>query len=340
MFGATSIDFDGDGQFGPSDLRACLKTHFREILSLGDGHCFFRVLHRFLKKAKLYTTEELEHFSRVRSRLLGDGGIFPEIAYLRRLSQKFCNKIHIRKYGREQPPSDDAQDYAAPSQEHGLAMARQLKGTGARGYADSPDYEASAIVLQIVICILQSDGKWQVFPDDCLESGFGEKPIMFAYNQGSVHFNALEPNMEKLNIRKRLIDAIAKNMSITSKQSCTLTTYFFNKKNNIERVQKDLEYLKMYFGCNLDVAMEMLHIRLPLRYEINKTIELERKLMIVFSNETFIKLMTYGNVETRAGFKTAPDLMNYLKEKTTYLKNRDRRDFSIDEIVQIYLNGD
>jgi len=340
MFQSSTIDFDGDGEFGPDDLRACLKGHFYEFRSLGDGHCFFRVLHRFLTKAKLYNIEEIQHFKRVRSRLIGNGDIFPEIAYLRRLSQKYCSKIPIQKYGRKQSVSEDAMNYAADSQACGLLMAKQLSGTGADGYADSPDYEACATVLKIVICILQTDGKWQVFPDDCLENGFVDRPIMFAYNQGNVHFNALEPNMEKFKARKDTIETIKSQMNITKTQSCRICAYFFHKRNRIEHIRNDIFYLKTYFNCNMDIAIELLHIRVPLQNNIQTTIALERKLMIAFSSETFKKLLTYGNVETRAGFKTAPKLLRYLQEKTTYLTQRDGRDFTIDQIVKIYLNGD
>ena len=340
LFKSSTIDFDGDNEFGPSDLRACLKSCFFENLSLGDGHCFFRVLHRFLTKAKLYTEEEMMHFKRVRSRLVGPSDIFPEIAYLRRLAQKYCTKIDIQKYGRKQPPSEDAMDYASDSQAHGLLMAKQLSGTDARGYADSPDYEACAVVLDIVICILQTDGKWQVFPDNCLENGFGNRPIMFAYNQGRVHFNALEPNMEKFKKRRQTIEAIGKRMDITQPQACRICAYFFHKRNSIELIQNNIIFLKMYFGCDMDVAIEMLHIRVPLRKNIKTTIDTERKLMIAFENDTFKKLLTYGNIETRAGFKTAQDLLKYLQEKTRYLSQRDDRDFTIDEVVNIYLNGD
>ena len=130
-------------------------------------------MNRYLKTAGLYTQEELRHFEKIRSRLEGNVGAFPEITYLRRLSQKFCLKIPIDKYGRKQPAVDEPQEYASQSQAYGLAQARLCQGTSASGYADSPDYEACATILNIIICILQVDGKWQVFPDDCIESGFG-----------------------------------------------------------------------------------------------------------------------------------------------------------------------
>lgn len=53
-----------------------------------------------------------------------------------------------------------------------------------------------------------------------------------------------------------------------------------------------------------------------------------------------IKLLTYGNIETLAGFKTASELVKYLIEKTEYLSQRDGRSFTIQEIANIYLNGD
>jgi len=340
QFHTKSIDFDGDGSFGPSDLRACVKRHFSEIRSLGDGHCFFRVLHRFLKKSRLYTQLENGHFQRVRDRLIGNGGIFPEIAYLRRVAQKFCQKIPIVAYGRNQPASDDAMDYAAESQQYGLSKARNLEMSDGRGYADSPDYEACAVVFNIIICILQSDGKWQVFPDDCLESGFGQHAIMFAYNKGAIHFNALEPNMDRLQQRKLLIESISVQMTVTKQQACRIASYFFSEKTSISRLGDDIHLLQRLFGCCTDTAIEMLHIRIPIQTSLQETIYDERQLLNRFSDKIFIKLLTYGNIETLAGFKTASELVKYLIEKTEYLSQRDGRSFTIQEIANIYLNGD
>ena len=319
QFQTKSIDFDGDGSFGPCDLRACVKRHFSEIWSLGDGHCFFRVLHRFLKKSRLYTQEENEHFQRVRSRLIGNGGIFPEIAYLRRVAQKFCKKIPIDKYGRKQAASDDAMDYAAESQEYGLLKARNLERTGGRGYADSPDYEACAVVFSIIICILQTDGKWQVFPDDCLESGFANKSIMFAYNKGAIHFNALEPDMDRLKQRKLLIESISVQMIVTKQQACRIASYFFSSPASISRISSDIHFLERLFICSIDAAIEMLHIRIPIQISLQETIYDERQLLSRFDDNMFIKLLTYGNLETLAGFKTASELVKYLIEKIEYL---------------------
>lgn len=343
VFTATCFDMDGDGIFGQEDLRALSKRHFAESWSLGDGHCFFRTLDRFMKHAKLYTGEEVAHFKRTRERLLEEPDVFPEICYLRRITQKFCQKVPIRKYGREQEPSEDAMDYAAESQAHGLLAARQLSGTGARGYADSPDYAAAAVVLGIAICILQTDGKWQVFPDDCLEEGFGDRPIMFAYNQGDIHFNGLDPNLYKWQKRAEQIVSIGENMMLTKpskEQSCRIASYFFNGRSCSAQIDKDLHYIKRIFGCSLDCAIEMLYIRIPITGSIHQTIEKERLIMMPFSQDMFVKLLTYGNIETRAGFKTAKDLMKYLSEKTAYLSNRDQRSFTIDEIADIYLKGD
>ena len=342
-FNAQCFDFDGDGVFSQEDLQALSKRHFSEHWSLGDGHCFFRVLDRFLKKARLYTELEVEHFAKVRERLIDDSDVFPEICYLRRVSQKFCQKIPIHKYGRHQEPSEDAMSYAEESQAHGLLCARKMTGTGARGYADSPDYAACAVVLGIAICILQTDGKWQIFPDDCLEEGFGERPIMFAYNSGDIHFNGLDPNLYKWQKRAEQIKMIGKQMAIckpTQEQCCRIASYFFNGRSSAFQIDKDVNFLRKKFMCSTDCAIEMLYIRIPISGSLVETIDRERGIMIAFSMEMFIKLLTYGNVETRAGFKTAPDLMKYLDEKTTYLTNRDKKRFSIDEIAQIYLNGD
>ena len=84
----------------------------------------------------------------------------------------------------------------------------------------------------------------------------------------------------------------------------------------------------------------MLYIRIPITGSINTAIEKERLIMMPFSQDMFVKLLTYGNIETRAGFKTAKDLMKYLSEKTAYLSNSDQRSFTIDEIADIYLKGD
>lgn len=345
MFNSDSIDFDGDLKFGGADLRALSKRHFTERVSLGDGHCFFRCVHRFLRMAKLYTPQELDHFKRVRERLDGNPGSFPEICYLRRASQKFCSKIHIKKYGRDQPPSEDAMDYAATSQAYGLQQARLLEGTGGRGYADSPDYEACAIVFKIVLCILQIDGKWQVFPDDCLENGFGDLPIMFAYNSGAIHFNSLFPNIPELLKRKKEIENIGCRMTLckpTPSQACHIATYFFGKLTNPMTIDKDCSYIMNIFKVNLDTAIEMIYVRrMDLRYNtVQKCIADERQMMISFSKEMFVKLLTYGDLKTKAGFKTAGDLMLYLDEKNQYLTQRDKKQYTLDQVAEMYLNGD
>ena len=345
IFNSNSIDFDGDFKFGAADLRALSKRHFTERISLGDGHCFFRCVHRFLRMAKLYTAQELEHFKRVRDRLDGTAGSFPEICYLRRVSQKFCSKIHIKKYGRDQPPSEDAMDYAAESQAYGLQQARLLEGTGGRGYADSPDYEACATVFNIVLCILQIDGKWQVFPDDCLENGFGDLPIMFAYNSGAIHFNSLFPNMEEVVKRKTEIEGIARRMAIckpTPHQACHIATYFFGRWSNPMTLDKDCSYIMNIFKVDLDTAIEMIYVRrMDLRYNtVQKCIADERQMMTAFSKEMFMKLLTYGDLKTNAGFKSASDLMLYLAEKNLYLNRRDSTQYTIDQVAKMYLNGD
>jgi len=342
-FNARCFDLDGDGIFGHQDLQALSKRHFTEHWSEGDGHCFFRVLDRFLKKARLYTEEEVRHFLKIRERLSEETDVFPEIYYLRRVAQKFCQKTPIYKYGREQEPSEDATSHAAESQAHGLLCARKLMGTGARGYADSPDYAACSTVLGIAICILQTDGKWQIFPDDCLEEGFGERPIMFAYNSGDIHFNGLYPNLYNWHKRAEQIKMIGEKMKIckpTQEQCCRIASYFFNGRSSACQIDKDLHFLRNKFICSLDCAIEMLYIRIPITGTIIETIENERGLMIAFSMDMFVKLLTYGNVETRAGFKTTHDLMKYLAEKNTYLSQRDGKTFTIDEIAEIYLNGD
>jgi hypothetical protein len=339
MFDTRSIDFDGDGEFGGADLRVLSKRHFTEYTSLGDGHCFFRCLNRFMKLTKLYTPDELAHFERVKSRIEGITGAFPQITYLRRIDQKFCMKKHIKKYGRDQPPSEDAMDYAAESQEIGLLHARKLEGCGGRGYADSPDYEACATILQIVICILQLDGKWQVFPYDCLENGFGTCPIMFAYNSGAIHFNSLLPNMKAMFRRKCEIDTIASKMILckpTAKQVCRIVQYFFYRPRNPQTIDKDCFYIMNVFMTGLDTAIEMILVRKKdLMYNtVQKCISDERKIMIAFSKEMFIKLLTY------AGFKTGGDLMIYLAEKNHYLNRRDSTTYTLDQVAEMYLKGD
>lgn len=342
-FNGCSFDFDGDNEFGMSDLEALSKRHFNEIRSLGDGHCFFRVLDRFMDTEKLYTQQELAHFKQTRE-LLSDQNVdrFPELCYLRRLCQKFCMKINIQKYGREQEPHEDAMEYASDSQAYGLLCARNLRGTSARGYADTPDYAACAIVLGIALCILQTNGKWQVFPDECTEKGFGTRPIMFAYNQGDIHFNSLEPNIYKMKQRKLQINNIARQMASkpTPKQACRIASYFFNGRVSMEQLDKDLQFLQKRFECSLDVAMEILYHRIPMTENIQHTIVRERRNMLAFSEETFVKLLTYGNVKTKAGFNTATDIISYLRDKMHYIRQRDNRTLGIDELAQMYLNGD
>ena len=341
-----AFDFDGDGKFGVSDLHVLSKRHFNEWNSLGDGHCFFRVLDRFMAVENLYTVQELGHFKKVRDLLIGNDiqniDRFPEICYLRRLCQKFCQKKHIRKYGREQEPSEDAMDFAADSQAFGLSCARNLSGTGARGYADTPDYAAAAAVLGIVICILQSNGKWQVFPDICSEEGFGNRPIMFAYNQADIHFNSLDPNIYKMKQRKLQINNIVKQMSnkISLPQACRIAAYFFNGKASIRQVDKDLHFIQKRFDCSLNVAIEMLYRRIPITDHIENTIKRERITLFAFTDEMFIKLLTYGNIKTKAGFNTASQIVICLRDKMHYIQRRDKKKLNIEQLAEMYLNGD
>jgi len=337
MFTANSIDFDGDGQFSGTDLRTLSNKHFTEQSTLGDGHCFFRVLDRFMKYGNLYTPEEQACFKKMRDNINRDIGIFPEITYLRRIARKFCLKIHIKKYGRDQPPSEDATDYAAASQAIGLKAARNLQGVDSRGYADSPDYEACATTLQIVICILQVNGKWQIFPDKCLQQGFGTTPIMFAYNSGGIHFNSLVPNMKAMALRKHEIDTIRLRMNQckpTARQVCHMVTYFKNK--TLPSLDQDCFYIMNVFKTDLDTAIEMVRVRRsdPDYSSLEAYIEHETELMTMFSDHTAIKLLTH------TGFKTAKTLLIYLTEKIAYLKQRDHKTYTIHEVAQLYLNGD
>jgi len=337
MFNTYSIDFDGDDNFGVPDLRTLSKKQFTEYPTMGDGHCFFRVLHRFMNHAKLYTTEEQARFKSIRANLNCDVGIFPEITYLRRISQKFCLKIHIQKYGRDQPPSDNTLTYAASSQAIGLECARKMTWVGSRGYADSPDYEACATILQIVICILQVNGKWQIFPDDCLQEGFGKKPIMFAYNSGAIHFNSLVPNIKAFVQHKHDIETIASKMILckpTTRQVCHMVTCF--NTVNAPALDQDCFFVMDMFKTNLDTAIEMVRVRRldPMFVTLPKYIENEKKLMETFPDETIVKLLTYE------AFKTAKTLLVYLTEKRTYLNRRDNKIYTINEVVQLYLNGD
>lgn len=345
-FNVNSFDFDGDNKFGVSDLQALSKRHFNEWNSLGDGHCFFRVLDRFMAVENLYTEQELRHFKKVRDLLIGqdiqDIDRFPEICYLRRLCQKFCQKQHILKYGREQEPSEDAMDFAADSQAFGLLCARNLSGTSGRGYADTPDYAAAAIVLGIVICILQTNGKWQVFPDLCSEEGFGNRPIMFAYNQADIHFNSLDPNIYKMKQRKLQINNIAREMTnnISLPQACRIAAYFFNGKTSIRQLDNDLHFIQKRFNCSVDVAIEMLYTRIPMDDHIEQTINRERRTMIAFTDDLFIKLLTYGNIKTKAGFNTASEIISCLRDKMHYIQQRDNKRLNIDQLAEMYLNGD
>lgn len=337
MFNAHSIDFDGDTKFGSLDLRTLSKKQFTEYSTMGDGHCFFRVLHRFMKHAKLYTSEEQARFKRVRDNLNCDVGIFPEITYLRRIAQKFCLKIDIKKYGRYQSPSEDAMSYAVLSQAIGLECARRMERVGPKGYADSPDYEACATTLQIIICILQVNGKWQIFPYNCLQEGFGEKPIMFAYNSGAIHFNSLVPNMRAFVQRKYYIESIASKMILckpTTRQVCHMVTCF--NTIFVPALDRDCFFVMNMFKTTLDTAIEMVRVRRldPEYITLEKYIETEKKLMAALPEEMIIKLLTYE------GFKTAKDLMFYLTEKRTYLNQRDNKIYTKDEVVQLYLNGD
>jgi len=337
MFNAYSIDFDGDDKFGGPDLRTLSKKQFTEYPTMGDGHCFFRVLHRFMKHTKLYTLEEQARFRRLRSTLNCDVGLFPEITYLRRIAQKFCLKIHIKKYGRDQPPSDDAMSYAASSQAIGLECARKMEWVDSRGYADSPDYEACATTLHIVICILQVNGKWQIFPDNCLQEGFGKKPIMFAYNSGAIHFNSLVPNMKAFVQQKNDIVSIASKMILckpTARQVCHMVTFF--NAADATTLDQDCFFVMNMFKTNLDKAIEMVRVRRldPMFITLPKYIENEKKLMETFPDKTINKLLTYE------AFKTAKTLLVYLTEKRAYLNRRDNKIYTIDEVVQLYLNGD
>lgn len=345
QFNSLSIDFDGDGVFGADDLKVLSKRHFYEKWSVGDGHCFFRVLHRFMKMYRLYTNEEVTYFKKTKAKLKGNVENFPEICYLRRLAQKFCLKIPIHKYGRDCPASDDAMDYAAESQEYGLAQARMFLGTSAMGYADSPDYEACANVLKIIICILQMDGKWQVFPDESSEKGFGNWPIMFAYNSGAIHFNSLLPKMDEIILRKEELEELKIGMTKckpTQKQACHILSYFPKAHFDPKMIDDHCDYIMKYFSTELDTAVEMLYVRRRdlIENEIDECIEKEKKLMLAFSHDMFIKLMTYGSLKTKAGFKTAHDLMLYLGEKNLYLTRRDHKQYTFDQVAQIYLNGD
>jgi len=342
-FSASCIDLDGDGVFSAQDLYALNKQHFIEHTSLGDGHCFFRVLHRFMNRTKQYTSEELMSFKSVRESLHSDSGIFPEIAYLRRLAQKFCSQIHINKYGRVQEHTSINLSYAAESQAYGLLCARRLSGTCQDGYADSPDYEACATVLGITICILQTDKCWQVFPDNTIVDGFGNNPVMFAYNKSGNHFNALEPNMCKIQERQKQIEQLSTRSylsALTLEQSCRIVTYFFKAGASIHQLDKEIVYIKRRFRCSTDIAIEMIHVRRPTQGTIIQTINSERKLMSLFSDEMFVKLLTYGNVKTKAGFKSATSLLKYLAEKKRYLTERDGRRLTIQQVAVIYLNGD
>ena len=163
---------------------------------------------------------------------------------------------------------------------------------------------------------------------------------MFAFNQGAIHFNALEPDMAKMKQRQMLIETIGHRLHITKQQACRITAYFFTGPTSISQVSNDISFLKKHFQCSTDAAIEMLHIRIPLRFTLSETIRAERLLMGTFSNEMVIKLLTYGNTKTLAGFKTGLELMKYLSEKTMYLSQRDSRTFTIQEIANIYLNGD
>ena len=86
----------------------------------------------------------------------------------------------------------------------------------------------------------------------------------------------------------------------------------------------------------LDTAIEMILVRKKdLMYNtVQKCISDERKIMIAFSKEMFIKLLTY------AGFKTGGDLMIYLAEKNHYLNRRDSTTYTLDQVAEMYLKGD
>ena len=332
MFTANSIDFDGDGHFSGSDLGTLSNKYFFELYTIGDGHCFFRVLDRFMKRARLYTVEELRAFEKMRVKVHCGLEIFPEITYLRRIAQKFCMKIPIQKYGRNQPPSEDAMNYAALAQAFGLEKARNLQGVGSSGYADSPDYEACAVVFKIVICILQINGKWQIFPDECLQKGFGTKPIMFAYNSGGIHFNSLLPKMGAFQRRKTDIESFQEQMkrcNPTARQVCLILTYFDSRATVVD---KACSYMMREFETDLDTAIEMVRVRSPV--DIQKCIERERKLMHEFSDKQFSALLTYK------GYKTAQSLLNYLNEKISYFQLRHQKMYTLDQVANKYLNGD
>ena len=151
--------------------------------------------------------------------------------------------------------------------------------------------------------------------------------------------------MDEIMKRQEELQELKKGMikcKPSQKQACHILAYFPKAHYDPKMIDEHCDYIMKYFSTRLDTAVEMLYVRRNdlIEHEIDECIQNEKKLMLAFTHDMFIKLLTYGSLKTNAGFKTAKDLMLYLAEKNVYLTKRDHKEYTFDQVAQIYLNGD